>query len=239
MKVYHQVLAIFVMLALFMFNAMAEEQKPKEEPNNDVKIYIIHGYDASPTRHWFSWLKSELSSEIGGVIKAQNIFIPQMPDAKNTSLESWSAALKEIVPSADSNTYFITHSLGGIVLLNYLSDNNFKIGGVVLVSGFDKPLSKLPQLDSFTSKKLDYKKLISSIKHRVVISARDDKIVPYALSKELSDNIDAKFILERSGGHFMDNEGYTTLRVGYDTLKEMIDEDKPKVKEEKVEGDKK
>lgn len=220
MRLLHKILAMLMIATFFISNAVADDTAS----NNDVRIYIIHGYNATPKRHWFNWLRSELSSA-GGVIKAQNIFIPQLPDAKHTSLESWTAALKEAVGNVDSNTYFITHSLGGIALLNYINDNGFKVGGVVLVSAFDKALPNLPQLDSFMSEKLDYNKLISLIKHRVVISARDDKIVPYKMSEELSDELDAKFILEQNGGHFLDTEGYTSLRVGYDALKQMIDED--------------
>lgn len=220
MRLLHKIFAALMIVTFFVSNAVANDT----DSNNDVRIYIIHGYDATPKRHWYSWLKSELSSA-GGVIKAQNIFIPELPDAKHTNLESWTAALKQAVGSVDSNTYFITHSLGGVALLNYINDNGFKVGGVVLVSAFDKALPNLPQLDSFMDKKLDYNKLISLIKHRVVISARDDKIVPYKLSEDLSDKLDAKFILERTGEHFLDTEGYTSLRVGYDALKQMIDED--------------
>lgn len=47
------------------------------------------------------------------------------------------------------------------------------------------------------------------IKNCVVISAKDDAIVPTNLSYKLAKSLDADFIQTQKGGHFMESEGYT------------------------------
>lgn len=49
------------------------------------------------------------------------------------------------------------------------------------------------------------------IKNRVVISTKDDKIVPTNLSYKLAKSLDADFIQTQKGGHFMESEGYIDL----------------------------
>ena len=49
------------------------------------------------------------------------------------------------------------------------------------------------------------------IKNRVVISAKDDVIVPTNLSYKLAKSLDSDFIQTQKGGHFMESEGYTDL----------------------------
>ncbi|MCI2235872.1 alpha/beta hydrolase, partial [Helicobacter sp. CaF467b] len=79
------------------------------------------------------------------------------------------------------------------------------------VSPFDEELKKLPIFRSFTDKKPSYQILKNVIKNRVVISAKDDAIVPTNLSYKLARSLDADFIQTQKGGHFMESEGYTDL----------------------------
>ena len=61
-------------------------------------------------------------------------------------LKEWLGAMQKEIQKIDRDTYFITitHSLGGIATLHFLSemfeskDKGFQVGGVVLVSPFDE-----------------------------------------------------------------------------------------------------
>lgn len=183
------------------------------------KVYIIHGYDAHPQKHWFVWLKNELEKD-----NNVSVDILNLPNANNPTLESWINALNEQINKIDENTFFIGHSLGCITTLRYLEGlDSKKVGGVLLVSGFDKPLSILPSLDPFVKEPLDYKKLQKNIKQKIVLSAKDDEIVPTELSKDLAKNLGAEFIQAKQGGHFMETDGFKTFPLALENMQKMLE----------------
>ena len=182
------------------------------------RIYIIHGYAASPAHHWFPWLADKLAAE------GHQVHILPMPNADNPDAQRWIQFLEEQVQDPDENTFFVAHSLGCISLLRHLAVQEFtgQIGGLVLVSGFAEPLPSLPMLDPFTEHSIDAGKIIKMTPYRSVISARNDEIVPYELSNRLSQMLQATFHGLYEGGHFLDSDGYTELPVVYRELAAML-----------------
>ena len=96
------------------------------------------------------------------------------------------------------------------------------VGGVILVSGFNDNLLNLPQLDDFRNPDIDYEKLVRLTGHRVVIAAKDDDIVPHALSHHLAESLDAEFISVEHGGHFLDSDGFGEFPLVLDELEKII-----------------
>ena len=184
------------------------------------KVDIIHGYRASPGSHWFPWLRERLT-EAGADVE-----ILAMPTPQEPKLDAWITQVEAAVRDIDSHTYFVAHSLGCITTLRYLQKQNpaKPIGGIVLVSGFAKPLPELPMLDEFTQQALDDERLIRSVKRRAVIAAKDDSIVPHAYSKELAERLLADFYEVEHGGHFLESDGYTALPLVADVLAGMMAE---------------
>lgn len=183
------------------------------------QVYIIHGYGASPASHWFPWLKEKLIAD------NHQVLVLQMPNSSDPKKEEWLETLANKIKNLDDNTYFITHSLGSITLLNYLEqlDPLPNFGAFILVAGFSEPLSSLPSsLNPFTLKKVDYKKIISVTNSRAVIAAKDDYIVPFALSQNLSNQLDASFYPVEKGGHFRGDDGFITFPLIYDILNNMM-----------------
>jgi len=178
------------------------------------QVYIVHGFAAHPKKHWFSWLQSELEKD-GASVK-----VLEMPNSSNPNLNEWFKTLRTQVKSG-ANTYFVGHSLGCISILRYLESENEQIGGVVLVSGFYESLKILPQLDSFTKNVLNFEKLIQKVPKRVVITARNDEIVPTSLSVNLAAKLKATLIQTELGGHFMQEEGIKTMPCALMSLKQM------------------
>ncbi|KRD81494.1 hypothetical protein ASE51_25155 [Bacillus sp. Root147] len=95
-------------------------------------------------------------------------------------------------------------------------------GGFILVSGFSEQLSSLPSLDPFTVKKVDNQKIISATNSRAVIAAKDDYIVPFQLSQNLSKQLDASFYPVEKGGHFLEDDGFITFQLVYGILNNMM-----------------
>ncbi|RAX57037.1 hypothetical protein CCZ01_07495 [Helicobacter monodelphidis] len=206
-------------MSLFAQDSKMIADSQVKNKGQNMRVYIVHGFDSSPQKNWFAWLGSKLEA------KGVNVEILAMPNPQNPNLQEWIKMLDSNV-ELGSETYLVGHSLGCITILQYLQDKavnqankkSAMIGGFVLVSGFYEPLSILPQLDGFTKNPLDFAVLQAISPNRVVISAKDDSIVPTDLSKKLSDKLNAKFIQTQNGGHFMESDGYTEMPLVLENL---------------------
>lgn len=178
------------------------------------KIYIVHGFESNINKHWFPWIKEKLIKD------NKEVNIINLPNADNPKPDEWLKTIQNEVKEINEKAYFIGHSLGCLGVLHYLQSLNYKskIGGFILVSGFDKSLKTLPQLDNFINIKLQYEKLINISDNRIVISARNDEIVPTKLTKILAKNLNADFIQTFKGGHFMDIDNVIQMPMVYGIL---------------------
>lgn len=182
------------------------------------RVYIIHGYGASPTSHWFPWLKKKVEKD--GV----TVEIPEMPDPLVPELGAWERRLSETLSEPDHTTYFVAHSLGCITLLRWLQGMDFaeSAGGIVLVSGFLRPLPTIELSEEFFRDPLDAYDIERRARLRTVISAKDDPIVPHAFSRKMAEHIHAEFRETETGGHYLDQEGHSSLPPAYEVLTSMM-----------------
>lgn len=182
------------------------------------RVYIVHGYMASPTDHWFPWLKEKL--ELDGV----KVEILAMPNSANPDVRQWNEYLEECISVPDETTYFVGHSLGSISVLNYLSGLNGaeKIGGIILVAGFAEPLPSLPELDGFTKNAPTFEKIIKMSSSREVILSTNDEIVPPKFTENLASKLETKPVKIESGGHFLGREGFKELSIVYEKLNQFF-----------------
>lgn len=185
------------------------------------RVFIVHGYQGWPQKNWFPWLR-EKCAEIG--VQSVAVAMPR-PDAP--VFLDWMRALQETVAVVDSHTYFVAHSLGCITVLQYLMRARVigGAGGIVLVSGFDRPIAGLPQLDGFVKDPLDYHKLIAQVPHRAILSARDDSIVPFTVTEQLARKLKADFYPRDKGNHFMDTDGFLSLPLVFSLLQRFMREE--------------
>ncbi|MFZ5950642.1 MAG: RBBP9/YdeN family alpha/beta hydrolase [Candidatus Rifleibacteriota bacterium] len=167
-----------------------------------ARVYIVHGFGASPSDHWFQWLKGALERE------GAQVCVLAMPDSSEPELPKWVSHLGRQV-GGQENCLFIGHSLGCITLLHFLS-NSFRgeIAGLILVSPFDQKLENRPIMDSFTRARPDYSELKRRCNQSFVFASDNDSIIPVDLSKKVSEKLAAEFILVRSAGHFLASDGF-------------------------------
>lgn len=165
-------------------------------------VSINHGFEGSVNGNWFPWLKRELTAR--GITVATR----QMPDAQWPSWPAWKDAMSEMLPAVGPGNIIVAHSLGCLTVLKWLTEchPDAEIAGGVLVSGFAEPLPELSLPASFFTTPLDASRLKG---HWTVISARNDALVPHALTRKLAEKIGADFVAFEEGGHFMAEEGYT------------------------------
>lgn len=171
------------------------------------RLVILHGYTAAPESHWFPWL-SEVFSPLGVEVE-----IPALPQSQAPRLQPWVSAAREAIGEVDEDLVVLGHSLGCITALHALAEapRSARLGGLVMVSGFAAPLATLPELDAFTERVPDLEGIAPRVRHRSVITAEDDEIVPAEASARLAERLDAELETLSDGGHFLDREGHLTL----------------------------
>lgn len=84
------------------------------------QVYIIHGYRASSTNHWFPWLKKRLLAD--GV----QADILNMPNPLQPRLEDWLDTLSLYQHTLHENTYLVAHSLGCPAILRFWNIFNYE-----------------------------------------------------------------------------------------------------------------
>ncbi|KKT58327.1 MAG: hypothetical protein UW53_C0035G0009 [Candidatus Giovannonibacteria bacterium GW2011_GWA1_44_25] len=66
--------------------------------------------------------KHSLAENLGD---GYEILMPQMPSKHNAKYNEWKIWFEKVTPFIKENAIFIGHSLGGIFLTKYLSENKF------------------------------------------------------------------------------------------------------------------
>ncbi|HIE5766529.1 TPA: RBBP9/YdeN family alpha/beta hydrolase [Proteus mirabilis] len=184
------------------------------------RVVIVHGYTASPKDNWFPWLKEELES------LGYDVSIPMMPEPNHPNPNEWQQRLTDENIILDKDTILVGHSLGCITLLRFLSERaseNIKIGGYILVAGFNREQKTLPELNSHIYNKLNYIKLVKLSDKRVSLISSNDWVVSPDSSKHLASELQTQIVIENDAGHFLDKEGYIKLPVMLDIFKHMLE----------------
>jgi len=177
------------------------------------RVYIIHGWEATPEANWFSWLKSELEN------RGFKVTVPAMPDTEQPILEKWLKYLEKLVGEVDLNTYLVGHSLGVITILRFLETlpTSQKVGGAVLVAGFSETIG-FDELASFFTAPLDYDKVKNSVNKIVAINSDNDQYVSLRNGEIIRDKLGAELIVVHQGGHLNLDNGYAEMPVALEAL---------------------
>ena len=135
---------------------------------------IIHGYNdrseyldvsrpAASNDHWFPWVQRQL------LLKGIEAQTPEMPGFYEPNYEKW----KEMLERFDLNedTILVGHSCGGGFLVRYLSENNVKVGKVVLVAPWLDPEHAIDK--NFFEFEID-ENLVSKTSGLIVMYSTDD-----------------------------------------------------------------
>lgn len=169
------------------------------------RVIIAHGWDGYPEEGWFPWLKRELEAQ------GFEVLVPQLPEPEAPRIYNWVPKLAETVGTADTQTYFVGHSMGCQTIARYLEGlpDGIQIGGAVFVAGFFKRLTGLEEdvVVQETDKHwlgtpLDLTKVRSHLPKSVAIFSDNDPYVPLDNQDDYRDQLGSEIIIEHSKGHF-------------------------------------
>ncbi len=153
------------------------------------QVAVIHGGDSFKSRKamlkflkawrldfsryqksYTDW-KGTLAATLGS---GYEVIRPDMPSKQNARYEEWKIWFGKFIPHLRAEVILIGHSLGGLFLAKYLSENNFrkKIRGVFLVAA--------PWSDGDFVLKKDLKKLEKQAGNIFLYQSKDDRVVKFA-----------------------------------------------------------
>ncbi len=180
-----------------------------------MNFFIIHGVYANPEANWFPWLKKELEK------KGFEMIVPKFPTPLDQSLESWMRTIAKYEDRINEETVLVGHSLGAAFILSYLEKANKKITAACLIAPFHKPLgSPYDQLNTtFIDKHFDWKKIKGNCGKFFIFASDNDRYIPFEITKELIEKLNAKFHLVANGGHLNKESGYGKLPILLETIK--------------------
>lgn len=160
------------------------------------QILIIHGGDAFDTygdylkflKNWqidfedFNKQRTDWKDNLSKVLgKGFEIIAPKMPNKLNAKYLEWKIWFEKFIPYLKKEVILIGHSMGGIFLAKYLSENNFpkKILGLFLVSApYDEKDSQESLGDFVLPKSLE--KMNKQIQKIFIYQSKDDPVVSFA-----------------------------------------------------------
>ncbi|MEX2436910.1 MAG: alpha/beta hydrolase [Candidatus Paceibacterota bacterium] len=155
----------------------------------------------NPQPGWKDNLVNELSEEF-------DVIIPKMPNKQNASYEEWRIWFGRTALLLDDGVILVGHSLGGIFLAKYLSENDFPkdISATFLVSApYDDKESEYTLADFSLGG--DLSKFREQAGKIYLIQSKDDPVVPFEqLSKYKESLPEAETVVFDDKEHFSQEE---------------------------------
>lgn len=157
------------------------------------QVFVIHGGDAFETyEEYLEYLRHrEVSIERTGFVDwkanlpkmlgdSYDVILPRMPNSQNARYAEWKIIFEKFIPLLDVNLIFVGHSLGGIFLAKYLSEEKYpkKIAATLLVAAPYNAPDYHPYVDFNIL--TDLSGLEKQGGEIVLYHSKDDEIVPFS-----------------------------------------------------------
>ncbi len=136
-----------------------------------------------------------------------DVLNPLMPNSQNARYAEWKIWFERIVLLLDEEVILIGHSLGGIFLTKYLSENDFpkKVKATLLVAAPFNTENEHPLVDFVISR--DLKRFERQGGKIILYHSTDDQVVPFSNSESYKKLLPkAELEVFENRGHFNQSE---------------------------------
>lgn len=176
-----------------------------------MRVILIHGMNANPQKHFHPWLSGELRD------RGFEIIVPELPlsvsDEEGFNLPNIIEVMKEQIGYLKSDDILLGHSLGALVILQYLEAVEMtETPRAVILVGPPWKVSR-PELRRLFVEDLDAEVLMWKAREYVVVHSHDDKIVPFEHGAKLASQLKARLVETQADGHFMEEKHPVLLEV--------------------------
>lgn len=159
----------------------------------DKESYFDTKSDSQSNCHWLPWLQQQLN--INNILSQA----PEMPEPYNPDYKKWKELFEQFIINED--TTLIGHSCGAGFIVKYLSDNNIKVGKVILVAPWINS-QREENITMFDNLKIDKNLLNKTSGITIFSSSNDDQVIKNSISA-LKETIEDVEVLEfENYGHF-------------------------------------
>lgn len=171
-------------------------------------IVIVHSKIGDATNHWYQWLANNL------ILEGYNVTLFDLPVEENDNLEQWVERMKDQITVEKYETYFITHGFGTLASLKYIEETNINhIEGLFSVAGFMDDAEEIDAYIDPETKAIDYEIVKNKVDQFYGLCSKNDKYVSYLETKRLMDTLNGVCKVTENGGHFMEDDGFTTFTI--------------------------
>jgi predicted alpha/beta hydrolase family esterase len=156
--------------------------------------------DLDRLRYGLGW-KDTITSDLGD---NYDVFLPSMPNSSNAQYNEWKIWFEKVLAAMPQKLILVGHSMGGIFLAKYLSENtiNNEILALFLVAA---PYTSTPE-ENLASFELgnNFSSLNNASENIVLYHSQDDEVVPIAdLYEYLKQLPNAEAVTFNDRGHFL------------------------------------
>lgn len=163
----------------------------------ELQTFSVDPY-TTEKKKWRMSLKEDLGSGF-------EVLLPEMPNKQNAKYGEWKVWMDKYLPFLHDGVILVGHSLGGVFLVKYLSEETFPIyvKALYLISApFFTLRSKEGGDFRFTIEK--FATFTEKVKEIVIFHAKDDTVVPFSHAESYKAVFpDARFEPFAEGGHFV------------------------------------
>ncbi len=158
-------------------------------------LLFLHGWQASPSEHWFPEVKDYFTS------KGYRVFIPALSGNYFPKKDNWVKVVSELQP--DEDWILIGHSLGGVTVLKFLEITKKPIAQSVLIATpFDA--MKFGAIENFFETGFDWKKIKANCSKFDIINEDNDPAIPLEHGQKFAKNLGGRLHVVRGFTHFHD-----------------------------------
>ena len=129
----------------------------------------------------------------------------------HAQIDEWVSQMKDQIRIRKYDTYFVTHGFGTIAALKFIEGTDHHIEGLFSIAGFKEDAHDIDENVNLDGISINYEKVKSQVDHFYGLSSKDDKYVSYKETKRLMDTLNGKIRIVEEGGHFLEDEGFTTF----------------------------
>lgn len=174
-----------------------------EEHLNNLKTVPLRDVFVDFPKRWHQSLRSILGN-------TYEVCTPQMPNKYNADYEEWKIWFERYIAEFHDDVILIGHSLGGIFLAKYLSENilQIRIKALLLVAAVISYQDRRERgVTSFTFDISELPKVTAQVEVVHIFHSKDDSVVPYEHAVQYHEGLmGSELHTFEDKGHFLGEE---------------------------------
>ena len=171
-----------------------------------TNIIIIHSKHGDASNHWYEWLANNL------ILEGYNVTLFNIAVDNNENITQWIDAMNKQISVKTKDTYFVTHGFGTLAALKYIELADLPVvEGFFSIAGFKEDAQTITGDLNAQGLTLNYDLIKDKVGEFYGLCAKDDSTVSYKETQRLIETLEGKCKITESGGHFTEEDGFTTF----------------------------